>query len=632
MKYIVSTFAKRLMSSPLFLLGLLLVTSQNSAWSPIRSASAAVGDLLQTVSIPAAAQCSSGLATSLAIIPGSALSMSDKRILLVTSCFDSGAQASELYFLDPSTNPATLVKTISTSPTPSEGWGSLAYRGDKGDMLACGNEPDGTHAVYAVNITPFDGTANDGAATFLFNAAPGLDICDGVAWDTGDNTIFQSPDVNDTIFHYSETGTLLGSIPVPAGCPNSGVAVGGSSLFAACNGVLQIHQLDKTTGAVFASFNTAGQRTEDLECDPGFANDKDAMWSKDAFTNEAFAFEIPEGTCGFAGGPPVVPAACPDGNTIDTDGDALLDCWENNGIDFDGDGATDLQLYDVDGNGTIDAGEQADPMHKDIYLEIDWMAQHQPNAMAVNDVIASFANAPVANPDGTSGIRLQVQTDEQALAHNNNFAFEPCTGPATAGIPDFDTTKLNSFGTAAERADANSVNILNAKRFAFHYNLWVHSLLGLGNTSGCAELPGNDFVTSLGGWAVVGGHDQGNRGQQNGTLMHEFGHNLNLRHGGNENRNCKPNYLSVMTYTRQIDNTPIMGRVLDYSPNVLAVLNENNLNEPAGIGGPATRQTAYGPAPVQVAPANGPIDWSRDGDAMDVNVSADLNSGGAQCC
>jgi hypothetical protein len=227
---------------------------------------------------------------------------------------------------------------------------------------------------------------------------------------------------------------------------------------------------------------------------------------------------------------------------------------------------------------------------------------------------------------------LHVQTDEQAVTHNNNFALEPCTGPAGAGIPDFDAVKLAQFGTAAERAAPNSVNILNAKRFAFHYTIFVHDLLGKVGTSGCAELPGNDFVVSLGSWANVGGHGQGNRGQQNGTLMHEFGHNLNLRHGGNENLpNCKPNYLSVMSYSRQIDNNPILNRVLDYSPNILAPLNEDNLSEPAGISGPAGRQTAYGPAPAQVAPANGPIDWNRDGDAADLNVSADINSGFGGC-
>ncbi len=30
--------------------------------------------------------------------------------------------------------------------------------------------------------------------------------------------------------------------------------------------------------------------------------------------------------------------------------------------------------------------------------------------------------------------------------------------------------------------------------------------------------------------------------------MHELGHNLGLRHGGMDDLNCKPNYLSVMNY------------------------------------------------------------------------------------
>ena len=597
-----------------------------------RPASAGVGDLLLTVDIPPAAQCSSGLSTSIAMVPGSALGFPNTRMLLVTSCFGSTAQGGNvLYFLDLATNPATLVRTITTNPTPGLGWGALAYRGDKADIIACGNEANGTHAVYAINITPFDGTANDGNGTFLFDAAPGFSICDGIAWDTADNTVFQSPDVSNTIDAFDEVGFPLLSLASPSGCPNSGVAVGGSSLFAACNGVLRIHQMNKTNGSVFTTFNTAGQRTEDLECDPGISDSVDAMWSKDAFTNQAFAFEIPEGTCGFAGGPPVVPATCPDGSTDDTDGDGLLDCWETNGIDFDGNGTVDLQLYDLNGDGMIDASEEADPNHKDIFIEIDWMALHQPNGDAIADVITAFANAPVTNPDGTTGIRLHVLIDEQALAHNNDFAFEPCTRPAGGGVPDFDATKQAWFGTSSERSAANSVNVLNAKRFVFHYNLWVHSLLGLHRTSGCAELPGNDFVTSLGGWASVGGHAQGNRGQQNGTFMHELGHNLNLRHGGDENTNCKPNYLSVMTYTRQIDNNPIISRALDYSRSVLPPLSESSLNEPAGIGGPSGRRTAFGPTPVAVVTASASIDWNRDGDTSDTSVSADINSGWGGC-
>jgi hypothetical protein len=595
--------------------------------SSASSASAATGDLLKTVHIPAAAQCSSGLGTSVTIVPGSMINMTQP-ILLVTSCFQL-PQGDKLYFLDPATDPATLVKTITTTGVPPEGWGSLSLRGDKGDLIGCGNDPGGTHTIKAIDISPFNATP-DGTSTTLFDAASGFDICDGVTWDTADNTIFQSPDVSRTIYHFSATGGALGTIPSPGDCPNSGLAVGGASLFAACNGHLKIYQLNKSTGAVFTSFGYTGSRTEDLECDPASFAPKDAMWSKDAFDNEVFAFEIPSGTCGFAGGPPVVPAACPDGSTTDSDGDALLNCWETNGIDFNGDGTVDLKLYDVNKDGTIQAGEKADPNHKDIYLEADWMAQHQPNATAVNNVIASFANAPVGNPDGTTGVRLHIQSDEQAVAHNDNLAFEPCTGPAMGGTPDFDTVKNAMFGTAAERAAG--VNVTNAKRFAFHYVLFVHNLLGLGGTSGCAELPGNDFVVSLGSWTSVGGHPVGTTDQQGGTLMHEFGHNLNLRHGGSENTNCKPNYLSVMSYTRQIDNVYVNGRPLDYSRSALPTLNEASLSEPAGIGGSAGDRTAFGPPPTQNnVNASGAIDWNVDGDSVDMGVNRNINNLGNGC-
>lgn len=589
---------------------------------PITVVRAQTGSLLQTVNVPAAAQCGS-LGTSVAVVPGLSLGLLQFPILLVTSCFGSGGN--NLFFLDPSTNPATLVRTIVTTNTPPEGWGSLALRGDKGDLLACGNNSSGEHAIYAIDISP--NATPDGTATFMFNGTPGFDICDGVAWDAGDNTIFQSPDVSSTIYHYSETGALLNTLPAPAGCPNSGVAVGGASLFAACNGLLTVHQLNKGTGASVLNFPSSGQRTEDLECDPvSFsANRKDAMWSKDAFTNQIFAFEIPAGTCGFAGGPPPVTlAACSDtdGNgNVDNDGDSLCDNWETTGIDFDG-------------NGTIDFTPPGANLNQpDVYVEVDWMNQHQPNPDSINDVIASFA---------ARGVALHVQIDEEALPHNNAFVFEPCTAGNNA-LPNFDTVKNANFGTAAQRALPDSINVLNAKRFVYHYSLYVHSLNGLGTTSGCAEIGSNDFVVSLGGWGG-GAHPAGTRDHQAGTFMHEFGHNLGLLHGGNALANCKPNYLSVMSYTRQINGAPILGRPLDYSNSVLLALNEANLDDAAGMGGPALT-TVYGPpsgaappvvAPAQavfaggqwlvLTPANQAVDWNKNGDFTSVGVVADINS------
>lgn len=37
--------------------------------------------------------------------------------------------------------------------------------------------------------------------------------------------------------------------------------------------------------------------------------------------------------------------------------------------------------------------------------------------------------------------------------------------------------------------------------------------------------------------------------------MHELGHTLNLKHGGIDHINCKPNYLSIMSYTRQFNES-----------------------------------------------------------------------------
>jgi hypothetical protein len=587
-----------------------------------RRSSAVTGDLLSTVTLPAAARCptigANPIGTSVAIVPGLLLGLDAQNpILLATSCYSNGADRANIYLTDPATG--TLVRTVVTSVVPERGWGALALRPDRGDLIACANNAanDVPHGVYRVDV-------GSGATTFMFNAAAGLDLCDGIAWDVIDDSVFVSPDISDRIFRYSETGTALGTVNAPAGCPNSGIAVSGQNLFAACNGVLRIHQLDKTNGNVFTSFDSAGQRTEDLECDPVSFPGVSAMWSKDAFTPTVYAFEIPAGTCGFGGGPPVAPARCADGSTTDTDGDGLFDCWERDGIDYNGDGVIDLQLYDVNGDGTIAAAEDADPNHKDIYLELDWMAQHQPSAAAITNVVTAFANAPVTNPDGTPGIRLHVQTEAAAaFAHADETAFTPCTGVAAAGGADFDAFKAAQFGTAAERASANAVNLLNAKRAAFRYNVWVHSLLGKGTTSGCGELPGNDFVVSLGGWAPEGTAPA--LAAQEGTLMHELGHTLRLRHGGVDHVNFKANYLSVMSYSRQ-DTRFIAARPLDYSPIALVMLDENALNEPAGLPGPAGAQTVYFVAGSSfVTNLNVAVDWNRSGASTEPSVAVDIN-------
>jgi uncharacterized repeat protein (TIGR01451 family) len=91
----------------------------------------------------------------------------------------------------------------------------------------------------------------------------------------------------------------------------------------------------------------------------------------------------------------------------------------------------------------------------------------------------------------------------------------------------------------------------------------------------------------------AGGNSVGSRRQQAGTLLHEFGHNLGLAHGGNESsNNNKPNYLSVMNYTFQDCSVttalPLLPGGCDFSRIELDKLEEDfppGLDECVGLGG-----------------------------------------------
>ena len=301
----------------------------------------------------------------------------------------------------------------------------------------------------------------------------------------------------------------------------------------------------------------------------------------------------------------------------DDDDDGLCDNWEKTGIDANFDGVVDTQL------------PGANPNRKDLYVELDYMAQHKPRADAIADVVAAFAAAPVDNPDGSRGVNLHVQVDE-SLPESQQLAFPPCTPAASGGAADFDTLKKAHFGTVAERGQ--SPNVLKAKRLAYRYNVWAHLLFGQGTTSGCAELPGNDFIVSLGGFspATPGGHGIGTKTQQEGTFMHELGHTLGLHHGGDDDINCKPNYISIMSYTRQMGSR-VPSRALDYSTRALPTLDERHLNENTGIQGSILFETAFGPSnPMVVTHGSGAIDWNQDR-AIDGDVHADINNNQGSC-
>jgi uncharacterized repeat protein (TIGR01451 family) len=328
--------------------------------------------------------------------------------------------------------------------------------------------------------------------------------------------------------------------------------------------------------------------------------------------------------------------------STDTDGDGLWDDWERFGIDADGNGTIDLDLpnllpVDLNGDGdTTDPGERAGPNRKDVFLEIDFMDcaaaggdcaagdthTHRPNATVTGAVVQAFANASVANPDGSTGITLHIDVSN-VIPHQNFLNIPNLCFAGGAGIGDFDAVKANpaNFGPN------------NPRRFAFHYSLFTHQQVSTSTSSGCGEFPGNDFQVSMGGFTGSVGTIQ----QQAGTLMHEFGHNLNLGHGGGNSVNFKPNYLSIMSYRYQLSGIPptdpdgagpLTGRI-DYSRSALASLNEINLNEAAGIGdGTDTAFWRCPNASIRSAVGNGALDWNCDNDTLDIGVNNDINGDG----
>ena len=666
-----------------------------------RAAEAAVGDVIKTVTIPGDANCGSDFGTALAVVSGGKAGFPAIPSLVVISCFtpSDGSSQSRLFLLDPVTsNPsatsAVLKTTISTSVvTP---WNALAFRADTGDLLGCtavsstflsslsiasAQTTPGRGDLYVLHFSPFDPAGAPGTATPLFTGSAGSN-CNGIAWDSKNKTIYQTSS-SPNILHLTPTGAAAVPATIASGCttPVAGIGIAGVSLFVACaapsGGVPTIRQLDKASGSLVRSFSVTLPAGMTMVDPAGVPDDpasfglqvpmRDVLWTKDAVSSTSTTFgqliglEMAAGTTGQNSGAPLAfPAACDQttGSAPDADGDGLLDCWEDSTFWSDGrPGISVDSIYsanrdpsfravtlcvDMNGNGVFDAGECASPNHKDIFVEADYMQFHRPDPVAVNNVVTAFANAPVANPDGTTGIRLHVQIDDQLTdgsgnpLHTLNTALVPCTPPGAAGVDaDFDALKASFFGTAAERAAPNAAALLSWKRFAYHYVAFVHNQKG-STSSGCAEILGNDFMVSLGSFAQVpvGGHNVGTTDQQAGTFMHELGHNLGLRHGGFENVNCKPNYTSRMNYAYQF-NSPVNPFPLDYSRQTLLTLNEASLAESAGIGG-YSGNIAFGPptgipARLKVASGAGAINWNLN-TTTDPNVVRDLNKFGIAGC
>lgn len=290
----------------------------------------------------------------------------------------------------------------------------------------------------------------------------------------------------------------------------------------------------------------------------------------------------------------------------DRDGDGLLDDWETNGIDVNNDGMIDLDLPTMG----------ADPDRKDLFIEVDRMAFAPFSQNSIDMVETAFAQAPLNNPDNSTGIELHVIIDEMIpLQHTIDDQFFA-----------FDVIKATTFGTIAERSSSNWPNIKEAKKKVFRYCLFANCQNS--GAVGRGETLGNDFIISHG----CSTH-QSDRSIAI-TFMHELGHNLGLYHGGADNVNYKPNYVSVMNYGFR-EFTSVRGAPLpiDYSREAIMPLDEQNLDETIGILSsqyPAALtlhgylQPGHGLGYTHVLLNGSAHDWNQNS-GLEVGVAVDLN-------
>lgn len=242
-----------------------------------------------------------------------------------------------------------------------------------------------------------------------------------------------------------------------------------------------------------------------------------------------------------SGGPP---------NLADSDGDALPDVWET------GQGAS------LDAENLAALG--ADPARKDIFVHADWMEGCQPPTGWEAPAIAEF---------GRHGIALHVDSGPDS----NNFDGTWGDRSRAGAVRRIGTLSRSSVWQSVDDAkDAHFVP--SGRRRAFHYVLfadWIDGDTALGISRG---IPDSDVIIA----------NCGHPGRADLTFfVHELGHNLGLRHGGDEDRFAKPNYYSVMNYgwARWALANPT--RYVPYSEIAQPGVNEQLLDERAGLRSPS---------------------------------------------
>ena len=213
-----------------------------------------------------------------------------------------------------------------------------------------------------------------------------------------------------------------------------------------------------------------------------------------------------------------------DANATDTDGDGLSDSLERSVYD------TDPTDPDTDGDGYPDGMEVrcegavpgADPLRTDIYVEVDSTQAGTLSDSVRASIVETFDDAPVSNPDGSTGIDIHLVTDDTDLPVNGTVYSKHRAGPAN-DVYDF---RANHSEYRAE---------------GYYYVLVTDDV----------AYNGDDYFVGAGRPEIAAMERYNSTTVTASLFMHEFGHAMGLdahQDGIDEKRYSRAEYDSVMNY------------------------------------------------------------------------------------
>jgi len=297
----------------------------------------------------------------------------------------------------------------------------------------------------------------------------------------------------------------------------------------------------------------------------------------------------------------------------------------------------------------------------EVWLHYDYMVaaghSHAPSPAAIQLVVDAFAR---------HGVSLHIDPSHNAIPEHQVIVLDVPGSLYTSLDPNFAGPDAVAFTALKAQYFQPPLTLRSPPAEGWHYAIFGHFVTTDNAThaasypapqpdpqaTGLAALPGTDFVVAMAnldhaGWLEIETFNPlpGTTAPDYAvacTFMHELGHNLGLRHGGDVTApNWKPNYVSVMNYAYGGLGQPILtyssttpsgfSYRIDYSDEALPSINEMSLDESVGIQSahPSDVILWWIPGPSQLlGPASGPLDWNGDGDNVDASLMIDVTNDG----